>query len=440
MRHCAFTILIILIFLTFFHSIYAVQPEKKSLSPDSVKNVQQKISKVEKRLEEIETKLEKEEQEKELQKLLDEAEKLKNVEKKKESGVGKKFHTGVRRQSGLNPNISVSGDFFGSLSSERKPFNKEPGEFFYGTNGFYLRELELSFNAPLDPFTRGKSFLSVSENEIGIEEAYVEWLNLPVQMNLKVGIFNPEFGILNRYHDHALPQFDRPKVLTNLFTNANMGGTGVAGNFLLKPLLGADASIFDFSTIHGGTGQSFTDQGELNLLYVGNFTNYYDLTSDTFLEWRLGGVAGHNDPAEKNWTTIGNVSLNIKWMPMGRSKYRTIDWKTEFFYSHRNTPAGAINSKGLYSSIQNKLNAQWWLTARFDYSEMPYDSDQYEWAATIGADFWQSDFVFLRFQYQYSQREFTDIIASIASETYPDDHVLTVQMNWAMGPHKHEAY
>ncbi|MBN1482310.1 hypothetical protein EH223_08915 [candidate division KSB1 bacterium] len=400
-------------------------------------STRQKIKNLEKSVHDLLEKLEKQEQEDELKKLLEEARKLKAVEKKEEDGVGKKFHTGVRQQSALNPNISVSGDFFAGLSSSGADFINDESERSYGNNGFFLRELELSLLAPLDPFTRGKSFLSVTEESISIEEAYMEWLNLPLAMNLKVGLFNAEFGILNRYHDHALPQFDRPKVLVNYFSVAYLGGFGLAGNFLLPRLLWADASMFDLAVLNGGNGISFTNE-KRSVLAVANFTNFYDITHNTFFEWRLGAVTGYNDAELNRQSVVGNISANLKWIPSDRAKYRTFDWKTEFLYSVRDEPSGSKRSKGFYTSIQNKLNARWWLTGRIDYTELPYDNNQNEWAYTIGADFWQSEFVFLRCQYQYSKRNYVDI--QDYDGPYPDDHSLIMQVNWAMGPHKHEAY
>jgi hypothetical protein len=397
-----------------------------------------KYQELEKLVKDIETKIEAQEQEDELQKLLEEAKKLTAVEKEEEHGVGHRFSSGLRQQQKLNPNISVSGDFFSGISSSKESFVTDPSDLSYGNNGFHLRELSVAFIAPLDPFTRGKTFISFLENEIVIEEAYMEWLNLPARMNLKIGLFNAEYGLLNRYHDHALPQFDRPKVLADMFSSAPLGGLGIAGNFLLKPLFWSNSSTFDCSVIQGGSGHSFTDQGTYNLLYVGNMTNFYELTRDTFVEWRLGGVLGHNDPAEEYLSYVGNLGFNLKWVPVGRSKYRTIDWKTEFLLSRRETPTGEIISKGLYSSLQNKLNARWWISGRVGFSELPYDNDQREWDFSGCIDFWQSEFVFLRLQYQYSRREFTNVIN--IPGPYPNDHALIFHVCWAMGPHKHEAY
>ena len=266
----------------------------------------------------------------------------------------------------------------------------------------------------------------------------MEWLNLAANMNFKIGIFNAEYGMLNRYHDHALPQFDRPRVLANMFSSAPVGGFGVAGNFMMPPLFGADASNFDLSVIQGGSGQSFTDQGKYNILYIGNMTNFYDITRNTYFEWRLAGAVGHNDSAENYLSYVANLSFEFKWVPIGRTKYRTIDWKTEIIFSRRDTPGDPIFSRGFYTSLQNKLNARWWVSARVGYSELPYDNDQHEWDFAACVDFWQSEFVFVRFQYNYSLREFTNVINYPGP--YPSDNSFIFHVCWAMGPHKHEAY
>lgn len=411
------------------------------ISSDSLKSgapITALIKKLEERISELEKINKKQKEQDELNKLLEEAKNLTTIQKKKEIGVGKKFSSGVRQQSGLNPNISVGGDFYTALSTAKDNFITKPGAFSYGNNRFQLRELELSFESPLDPFTRGKTHLSLTENSICIEEAYMEWLNLPANLNLKIGLFNAEFGNLNRYHDHALPQFDRPRVLVDMFTNCTIGGFGVGGNFLLKPLLFADASTLDLTVLRGGNGQSFTDEGKYNLLYSGVFKNYYDITQNTYLEWRLSGVSGKNDPTEKYWSHVGNFAFTVKWVPINRSKYRAINWQTEMLYNYRETPTGTIKSKGFYTSLQNKLNMRYWTSVRVGYSELPFDTSQHEWDFTGCVDFWQSEFVFLRLQYQYNKRDISSL--PDLSGPFPSDQTLILQVNWAMGPHKHEAY
>ncbi|MBN1820059.1 MAG: hypothetical protein JXR31_05350 [Prolixibacteraceae bacterium] len=397
------------------------------------------IARLEELISSLKARLDNAEQQDELKKLLEEANQLSSKEKEEKADISKKFMSGVRSQQGLNPNISLGGDFFAGCSSSDFDFINEAGDFFYGNNGFFMRETELAFVAPLDPFTRGKAFLSVTKEGISIEEAYMELLNLPLNMNLKAGIFYAEFGPLNRYHDHALPQFDRPSVLVNYFSNRGLSGTGIATSFLLPRLLFADASNLDISIINGGNGVSFIDEGKRRILYVGHWKNYYDLSKNSYFEFSLNSVTGKNDMEGKYNSWISSLGLIYKWVPLGREKYRTFEWKTEFFYGVYEMPGQPVKSKGFYSSFENKLNARFWMGGRIGYSELPYDSNQSEWDFTANIDFWQSEFVFFRLQYQYNKRDIFDM-KPVPDVKLPSDHSLILQISWAMGPHKHEAY
>jgi hypothetical protein len=207
----------------------------------------------------------------------------------------------------------------------------------------------------------------------------------------------------------------------------------------MLPSVIAHASSLDLSVVYGANPQSFSSRTDPGFAYTVQFLNYYDLTASSYLEIRLSGAAGMNDQPEGNYNSyIGSAGFAYKWTPVGREKYRTFEWKTEFLYSSRQHVGGSYLSKGFYTSVQNKLSSRIWLGARIDYSELPYDPSQHEWAYTLSFDFWQSEFVLTRFQYQYGQRKMFDRWEM--EGPYPSDHSFVIQVAWAMGPHKHEAY
>jgi hypothetical protein len=403
--------------------------------PDSIS---QKVRELEKSVAALSEIVAAERKEDELDALLKEAGRLSMQQEEQRIDVSKKYFTGVRQQQGLNPNISFGMDFFGGISTSRSPSVSEPSDFSYGNNGFYLREAELSLVAPLDPFTRGKGFISATPEGISVDEVYMEWLNLPLSMNLKLGLFKSEFGLLNRYHDHALPQFDRPCALVNLFGKEGLGGAGIAMNFLLPPLI-AHVTSLDLSAVYGSNSQSFKPDSAMGLIFTGQLLNYYDLSASSYIEIRLSGAAGKTDYPDPDLNSyVGSAGITYKWAPVGREKYRTLEWKTEFLYGYRELTRGNHQSKGFYSSIHGKLGARFWLGGRLGYSEIPYDPSQYEWKYSLSLDFWQSEFVLTRLQYQYSDRDMPD--RKEMGGPFPGEHTLVIQVSWAMGPHKHEAY
>ena len=365
--------------------------------------------------------------------MLSEAQDFARREKKEEPTISRVFRGGQRQLQALNPNISLTGDFFCSVTNGDKAFIKEDGDFTDGRNQFCLREAEFHIVAPLDPYTRGKFFLGIpgaGDDPLSamIGEAYMEWLNLPCNANFKIGLFNTQFGILNRWHDHGLPQIDRPRALTNLFTKNNFGGLGIGANFLL-PKLWSHVNELDVEVVTGGDGISFDNTYD-NVIVVSHLKNYYDLTRNTYLEIGLSGAHGYNDESARHRTTLAGLDLVYKWSPAGRSHYRTVEFRNEFFFSHRETAEQTLDRYGFYSYLSNKMGARYWLGIRYSYSELPWKFDkEYEWDISPYIDFWQSEFVMMRMQYSYTHRSHEE-----------NDHSVFLQSVWSMGPHKHEAY
>ena len=393
---------------------------------DSLKaNHKKELKTFNQRLSRLEAKKEKTE----LQELLRSAKEFAQKKKEQKITVARVFHGGQRQLQALNPNISVTGDFIGSITSSSNSEIQNPGNFTNGRNSFALREAEFHIMAPLDPFTRGKFFLGIpGDGHLHVGEVYMEWLDLPLNMNLKIGKFRTQFGVLNRWHNHALPQVDRPRALVNLFGMGGLTGTGIGANFLLPRLL-AEENELDLQIVSGGDGVSF-DRARDNLIMVSHLKNYYDLTQNAYLEIGFSGAYGYSDKTDGYKTTLGAVDLTYKWVPAGRSHYRTFEFRNEFFLSHRRIEDGALNRISFYSYISNKMGRRFWLGVRYSYSELPTKLDrEYEWDISPYIDFWQSHFVRMRLQYSYTYRSYTD-----------NDHSIFLQSVWAMGPHKHEAY
>jgi len=430
--HCA--VFICLLALFFFTTDVTAQQRKRGENSGGINRLEDRIRKLEEKIEKLEKTRISEESDSELEMLLKEVETLSADKDDNKIAASTVFKGEERQQQQLNPEISMTGDFFGSYSSSSDGRIESAGDFTDGRNQMYLREAELSVMAPLDPFTRGKFFFGIPSSASTaplstiIEEAYLEWLNLPGSLNLKVGEFNTQFGDLNRWHDHSLPQVDRPRALVNLFGTGNFGGIGVAGNFLL-PSMTAHVNELDVSVTSGGDGVSFDDSYR-NLVGVARYKNYFDISRNTYFELGTSLAHGYNDEAAGHKTTLGGLDMTVKWVPAGRSHYRTTEIKTEVFFSHRETAGKDIDRFSMYSFIHNKMGARLWGGLRYSYSELPLlPTEEYEWDISPSLDFWQSEFVMLRLQYSYTERSYME-----------NDHSVFIQSVWSMGPHKHAAY
>jgi hypothetical protein len=80
-----------------------------------------------------------------------------------------------------------------------------------GTRGFSLAETELTLSANIDPWFRGAAtFALTPENEVEVEEAYVQTTALGRGLSVRAGRFFSSIGYLNAQHRHAWDFADAP--------------------------------------------------------------------------------------------------------------------------------------------------------------------------------------------------------------------------------------
>jgi hypothetical protein len=108
-----------------------------------------------------------------------------------------------------NPDISVIGQpFLRWTDDPLDPSRKRPT--------LHAGEVEMVFDAYLNPYAKGYIVPSLTEDGLELEEGYFTLLRgLPLGAQLKGGKYRVPFGKLNAQHPHALPFADRPRVLAS---------------------------------------------------------------------------------------------------------------------------------------------------------------------------------------------------------------------------------
>lgn len=350
------------------------------------------------------------------------------------------FTSPQRQLRELNPEISVLGDFLGIYSftspeeehtggeGEHEAEEDHEHEHTHVDDGFELEEVELSFQAPLDPYSTAKFFVGFHGDHVEVEEAYAEWLNLPLSMQLKLGKFRNNFGTLNRWHPHAYPTFQMPLALENLFGSHGLTGIGASVAFLL-PGLWAHYNELVVEVVNADNEVAFSGEGFEKPVGLVHLKNYYDISNATYFEAGLSGAVGENDPDSGRKTSIGGLDLALVWVPPQRAKYRSLEIRTEAFFQHRETPDGDRDSFHVFSFADFKFSRRWTGGLQFDYSQDTLDRDRTTTALTPFLTFWQSEFVRLRFHYR-----------SLKHTGLERDNRVVFQATFALGPHKHEKY
>jgi len=314
----------------------------------------------------------------------------------------------------LNPEISLTGNVLGIASDA-------------GPEEFRTQEFELNVQSPLDPFSLTKWTLSVHDGGVDVEEGYVDYSALGHGLKLTAGKFRQSFGILNRWHGHALPQVEYPLVIQQYLGEEGLAQTGLSLDWVL-PRGWADTNTLTFQ-VTDGSSPIFGGRNFDRLTYLGRLSNYWDLSPATYFEVGFSGLDG--ETAEGGTSRVWGTDLTLDWAPPGRAKYREVRWRTELMRSERDDPAGIRQDAwGGYSYLEGLLARNLWAGVRYDRVEDPLDPSQVREAIVPYVTWWQSEFVRLRGEYQM----FTDAPGGVDSNTF------TLQLTWAAGPHKHENY
>lgn len=317
-----------------------------------------------------------------------------------------------RNQSQLNPEIGVTGDVRAYAV---------PGEV--QRNNFDPREFEIGFQSALDPYSHTKIFVSIENGAVSLEEGYAYWTGVPGRLRLDVGKFRQQFGELNRWHLHALPETEYPLVLTSYLGEDGLSGTGISlyrafgglGTHELTgqvTLSGSDAELF------GGGGRP---------TYLARLLNFWQLNGSTYMQ--LGGSFLYGtEPDSALRTAVGGIEFRLTWRPPARALYREWTVRGELLALNKETSGSGPTRLGGYVSSTYKLNQRFILGARYDYVESP-DFGVITQQVVPSLTMWQSEWVFLRAQYQWQRVANT-----------PANQQIALQAVWAIGPHKHETY
>ena len=361
-----------------------------------------------------------------LQQIQQELEQLKQEQKEKEAqkeapkeeapSSEEAVPTTTKSASSANPDISLIGNLIWKINHNKDIDGESP---------FNLSDLELAIQHNIDPFSRADVFLHYHDGHIHACEAYATLYKVPFDfLQTKAGIFKTSFGKVNTIHRHEQPWVDQPTMITNFFGGEGISGTGLSTKTVIP--LGDVYSELVFEGFNDENSRSFSGGTSGKPLYNARFKAYADLSDTTNMELGLSHLQGYNDASCNYMTNINGVDLTYRWRPSLRAKYNSLLLRGEALFSNRQNPGGqVINNKGFYGYGQYQLNRNWYIGARYDYSEFPdLLNNIYEKAWSGILTYYPSEFMTYRLQYK-------DIDRSYASKL----HELWFQVIFNIGPH-----
>jgi hypothetical protein len=258
----------------------------------------------------------------------------------------------------FNPAIAVIGNFVGVAG--RNPVEDRPS--------LEMRESEISLQAIVDPYAKADFFVSVSNDEVELEEGFVTFTQLPADLLVKAGKFKAQIGKVNLMHTHVLPWVDEPLPIVNLLGGEE--GWNDAGVSVAKILpFGETFSELTLQVFRGESGTLFEAPSRSDVAYLAHYRAYRDFGDDHNVELGSTWGRGSNGTTPDAKTTLENIHLVYRWKPLGGRPYRSFILRSELFRSRRDQPGGRQSSRGFFVSGDYQLARRWVAGGRYEFSD-----------------------------------------------------------------------
>jgi hypothetical protein len=317
-----------------------------------------------------------------------------------------------RNQAQLNPEISVTGDVrvYGTTKGVQ-------------TENFEPREFEVGFQSALDPYSHTKIFLSFEKGGISVEEGYAYWTGLPGHIRLDLGKYRQQFGELNRWHLHAVPETEYPLAIKSYLGEDGLAGTGLS---LYRAFGGLGTHEVTLQVTRSASDELFGNSGRPT--YLAHLLNFWQLTRSTYMQ--LGGsILYGTRPDTALRTRVAGLDFRLTWRPPSAALYREWTVRGELLAFRQQIAGVGPTRIGGYVSSTYKLGQRWIAGLAYNYVESRENLGAITRQIIPSLTLWESEWVFLRGQYRWEK------VAGVTAT-----HQLALQAVWAIGPHKHETY
>jgi hypothetical protein len=342
----------------------------------------------------------------------------------------------------LLPDISAVGDLIGDLSP--KGSTQEDG------TRFGVREVELAFQAAVDPYFRGDVFLGLSDLEgVHIEQAFLTTTALPA-VEVRLGRFLMPVGKINVTHRHDLHAMEYPWVLQRFFGPEGLKGTGMYVSRIFAPLGFYQELILTANDRFGESPEGLVTEEPVNkelggLAFSARLRNYWDLSESANFELSASALTGKvEQPFDFGLTppapgvnainarqSVLAGDLTFRWRPLEQGLYKSFIAQAEFMrqvnerVNDPNFLGPTRDFNGAYGFARWQLTRRLYLGGRYDWLEDPELAGETFTAASGYLEWFPSEFSKLMVGYERTMP--TGLEAT---------NRILLQASFALGPHK----
>jgi hypothetical protein len=307
--------------------------------------------------------------------------------------------------------------------------------------GFTLQELEVAFQAVVDPYFRADVFLTIPNLEgLEVEEAVVTTTGLPAGFQVRAGVFRSAFGRQNGQHLHIQDFTRRPLINEAYLGSDGLRAPGAQVSWLFPTPFFLQLSAEAFSVAPPEAPVHLTSFGggeRTNLTYTTELKAFVPATQDLSIYGGVSAAFGKSPyPRAGASTSIEGVDLYVKYKPANLvGGYFSLAWTTEFILRQVQPVAEGetvAQDGGLYTQLVFQVARQWFLGVRQDFLGLPSSTLQPRVQRTgLDVTFVFSEFARIRL---YGERETTPA-AGQSIFAGPECYAAYLQLEVAIGAH-----
>jgi len=316
----------------------------------------------------------------------------------------------------FNPDTSVIGNFLGKVG--------QPNPYEFGSDDvrrpMNLDEAEVAFEAFIDPFAKGKFFLSVTKDGIDLEEGYAQFVTLPFGLTAKAGKFKALFGKDNTWHAHVRPWVDQPLVIHNFFGDEGFNDDGISVSKAISnpwnTYIEATGEVFE-----GGVANVFERRGLNDLVYNAHVKAFRDISENNNIEVGTSYARGTLNDVHNQFA---GIDVTYRWKPPQRGLYNSFIGRFEAIENRRGDANDTL--RGFYASADYQLSRRLFTGVRLDSADrFAAGATPTDRGVSATLTFWPSEFSQLRGQLR--RMRYGDVGRSVTE--------LLLQLQFSIGAH-----